>query len=364
LVTPPPAAPAKLGIGWKVLLGAICVAVIGMIIADLADSGSADDASTFQPTFPPGGPAEFLYLDTARVATYLAQVEGGTVESEKLTRKLTQNLNAKLAAKELGEVSAARASELFAERTVKPTAASSFFALRTRLEDADVIEGIRPRFFEEDVEGLPEGRFVEFKTSALLPPIYLNAYLAVLHSGTLAAIFPDSPRRRQAALNFFKKVGPAARAVFALQPYALPSESEGSPEASMPYSQRKAFVYLLPITAPLLTSERSLLKYGGGKFTVLGKLVRRFPEPTKRHRPAYVDSATEETWEQALKRAPAELLCRTAPQCARQVRRDGLSTAKRHKAIEKGRERILEALKTQTSIPTRGAVILPIAIYK
>jgi hypothetical protein len=343
----------------KVLTGIGVLILLALIYVIAEPGGSTDDAGSFEPSFPPGGPAEFLYLDANRVATYLAQVEGGEVESEKLTRKLTQDLSAKVAPKELGGVEATKARELFAERTVKPTAASSFFALRTRLEDAGVVSVIRPRYFEEDVEPLREGTFVEFKTSALLPPLYINAYLAVLHAGTLAAIFPDSPSKQKAAQSFFEKVGPTGRAVFALEPYAqLPdSASEGQ-------LGRKPFVYLMPITAPLLTSERSLLKYGGGTYTVLGKLVRRFPEPTSDHYPAYVDSATSETWERALELAPGELLCRTTPGCAEAIRSGDLDDAERIEQIEDTRQQILTTLREQTKIPSRGAVILPIGIYK
>ncbi|HVQ57345.1 MAG TPA: hypothetical protein VMS60_00420 [Solirubrobacterales bacterium] len=332
---------------WKATIGALGFAFVVLLGLYVIDSGP-EDSSAFQPVFPEGGPAEFLYLDTARVATYLAQVEGGKVESEKLSRKLTQSLNTKVAVKELGELGATQATELAAERTLKPTAASSFFALQTRLMDAKVVKTIDPPEFEEDVERLREGKFVTFETSALQSPIYLNAYFAVLHAGTLAAIFPNSRDDRKRAENFFEKVGPTARAAFAL-------EQDG-------------FVYLLPVTAPLLSSERSLLKYGGGEFTVFGKLVRRFPEPMQGTRElAYVDSATQETWEQALRRAPGELLCRTAPQCAAEIREHGgeeVSDAERAHAIKDNRREILGKLEEQTTIPDRGAVILPIAIYK
>jgi hypothetical protein len=353
---------------WKAAIGALGLAFVVLLVLYITDSGS-EDATAFQPAFPPGGPAEFLYLDTARVATYLAQVEGGKVESEKLSRKLTQSLNTKVAVKDVGEIGATQASELAAERTLKPTAASSFFALETRLREAKVVKSIDPRRFDLDVEKerMGEGQFVTFETNALLSPLYLNAYFAVLHAGTLAAIFPNSRAHRKAAENFFEKVGPTARAAFALKD-ADPASSGGVASDDSQDSGSEEVVYLLPVTAPLLSSERSLLKYGGGRFTVFGKLIRRFPEPNAPEREfAYVDSATQETWEQAIRRAPKELLCRTEPHCAFAIRGKGeeeLSQAERDDEIEASRLRILDALKEQTSIPERGAVILPIAIYK
>lgn len=338
---------------------AVAVLAIAALICCLTDSGPGGEAS-LQPKFPPGGPVEFLYLDATRVATYLAQVEGGEVDSEKLTRKLTQNLNAKLSLKELGEVGSSQISELFAEKNVKPTAASSFFALRGQLDGAGVIHTIDPQDFKQ-VKPRAEGDFVEFETNALLSPSYVNAYLAVLHAGTLAAIFPKSATQRRESTNFFKKVGSTPRAVFALQPYEKSSEEATASQAP----GREPFVYLLPFTASLLSSERSLLKFGGGDFTVLGKLVRLFPRPPERGRRAnYVDSATRETWEQALNNAPDELLCRTEPMCAETVRARHLSGKGRQKVIDEGRKQIREALVEQTTIPQQGAVILPLAIYK
>ena len=344
---------------WKAALFVGFVLVVIALIGGVLIGRDSMDEGDFRPSVPPNGAAEFLYLDAARVATYLAQVEGGQSESEKLTRKLTANLNAKLSVKELGELGASKASELFTERTLKPTAASSFFALEKRLDEADMIKEMRPRYFEDDVERLAEGRFVKFQTSGLLSPNYLSAYLAVAHAGTLDAIFPNSSERQAAAKKFFESVGVTPRAVFALRPYEKTAKGlvpRGSP--------RQEFVYLLPVITPLLSAERSLLKYGGGRFTVLGKMVRRFPEPANRHSPAYIDSATRETWEQAVKRAPKELLCRTAPRCAELVRRKKLRGVARNRVIRKSRTQILESLRAQTEIPRQGAVILPLAIYK
>jgi hypothetical protein len=350
---------------WIAVASVLGFLLIAGVIYAIADpGGSSQDASSIQPSFPPGGPAEFLYLDPTRIATYLAQDEGGKVESEKLTHKLTQNLNAKLELKGLGEVGATQVGELLAEKNVKPTAASSFFVLHRQLEEAKDISPVRPRYFKE-FRRLDEGDFVEFETSALLPPIYINAYLSVLHAGTLAAIFPKSPTQRRESTNFFKKVGSTPRAVFALQPYKPNPEAASGQASASQVAGRKPVVYLLPFTAPLLSAERSLLKGGGGNFTVLGKLVRLFPTPPKeKERASYIDSATRETWEQALKSAPEELLCRTEPMCAETVRAKHLTGKKREKVIDECRQQILEALETQTTVSDRGAVILPIAIYK
>src|SRR6185295_2847010 len=107
---------------------------------------------------------------------------------------------------------------------------------------------------------------------ALRPPTYLNPYLAVSQAGTLSALFPmpsSDPEqravvrtRREASRQFRKQVGENPRVVFAIQPLVD--------------SELGEFKYLLPMNVAQLTDERSLIKYGGGIFTVIGKVVRLF----------------------------------------------------------------------------------------
>lgn len=122
--------------------------------------------------------------------------------------------------------------------------------------------------------------------------------------------------------------------------------------------------YLMPMDAQLITQERSLIKFGGGEFTVVGKVVRIFPEHGDEHSPAYVDTPTLETWEGPLEQAPAQLLCRTDPKCHEKMRDGSLTTGQHESAVQRSRAWAIEALTEQTEIPRRGAVIVPIAIYK
>jgi hypothetical protein len=343
-----------LAVGLVALLAAYLVLhALGFRITD----GDASDLG--DPDFPPGGPAEFLYLDADRVAAYLAQVNGGTFDAERVTRKLSDSLSANLSIAGNGGGEASQSRETAVEREVKPTDASGFFSLRAGLLDQEELHEIGLRYFERHFEReksrLEQGAFVTFKTTALLSPQYLNAYLAVREENTIEALFPDAPRQREAARAFSKVVGREPRVVFALQPRdEVNSKVEKTP-----------FVYLLPMNAGRLTAERSLLKYGGGRFTVVGKVVRTFPEKGKDQSPAYIDSATRETWEQPLRGAPAELLCRTDPHCIDRLRDDDtLSDRERDHVLETGRENALDTLTEQTRIQNRGAVILPIAIYK
>ncbi len=366
------------------------------------------------PEFPADGPAEFLYLDSGRVIAYLAQIDGGTFTSKTLTHKLTDSAGGKVGVKDALEITGTVSREDSVSRVVTPTAAANYFELLGDLEDLDGgIERIGLGSFGEDVRGLTEGQFVSFETHALRPPVYLNSYLALRARHTVSSLFPvpdddEATVRRverlvRHSLHFRDSLGGNPRVVFALRPLnereikerrrrreadklrrelveeETPARRVGQPllsvgaAANLPTREeiRKRALheeehvqYLMPLDAQLLTRERSLLKYGGGTFTVVGKVVRIFPSPGNRHRPAYVDSPTTETWSQPLSRAPLALLCRSDPRCTRVVRDDGITLESRREAIERARARALETLIEQTVIPRRGAVILPIAIYK
>jgi hypothetical protein len=379
----------KRGLIFKAGMGVLVLVVAALITWHFFGGGSDSGEG-----FPKDAPAEFLYLDSGRAASYLAQIDGGSFDEEKVVSKLTNSLNATLKLPGDGETGATRAREFITERVLQPTDASTYFRLSEKLNDGH-IEEVHLRHFESEFEnpesGLNEGDFITFKNTAMIAPLYMNAYLAVRQAKhNLEALFPRSQGRREAARAFFDDVGINPRAVFALRPYKEPGEeSEASGTGGLGASaaktgdapeelQRKHVIYLLPIRARSLTAERSLLKYGGGEFTVVGKVVRIFPELSDKHQPPYIDSPTLETWEQPLRRAPGELLCRTEQQCIDDVRegivvgKDGDETnvdsplvgEQRRKAIEEARDRILAALKSQTTIDRRGAVILPIAIYK
>jgi hypothetical protein len=203
--------------------------------------------------------------------------------------------------------------------------------------------------FSASVSGLEDGQFVRFKATAMTMPVYVNPYLAIRQQGTLATILPSGRARsaseREAAEAFLESLGPEPRVVF-----------------SSRSSRDDRVLYLMPAEAQLLSGERSLLKYGGGEFTVVGKVVRIFPEQGDQHHPPYVDSATEATWEGPIKAAPGTLICQADPGCARQLRT--VDAKGRRGAIAASRRRNLEALRRQTLIPEEGAVILPVAIYK
>jgi hypothetical protein len=374
------------------LLKAVGLVAIVALLTVLVSGGFSGTRS--EPAFPADGPAEFLYLDGARVLAYLAQFDGGTFTSEELSRKISDSQNGKVSvenALELGETSQ---QEQSLSRTITPTAAGNYIELLSKLE-GNGLKTIGLRRFHRDVSGLTEGQFVTFRTHALSSPVYLNPYLAVRQRRTVSTLFPmprkGEPgrarvrRQRAGARRFRDEVGKDPRVVFALRPEiegkrgphtARPPLGKARAEELSPRLRRaeeraerkleadERIEYLMPMDAQLITKERSLIKFGGGEFTVVGKVVRIFPEHGDRHDPAYVDSPTLETWEQPLAHAPLMLLCRTDPRCAARLRSKRSTAAQRRRAIHHAREWAIEALTEQAEIAKRGAVIVPIAIYK
>jgi hypothetical protein len=372
--------------------GQLKAAGLGVFAAALTllVSGAFSGGHT-EPAFPAGGPAEFLYLDGDRVLAYLAQFDGGNFTSEQLTRKISDTQNSKISVQDALELGETSQQEVALSRTITPTAAGNYIELLSKLEG----HGLKPiglRRFKDEVSRLTEGQFVTFRTHALSSPVYLNPYLAVRQRKTLSTLFPMPPRgepgrgrvlrQRAGAQRFRDAVGKDPRVVFALRPSSEsrepPSageEEEGAPRlspvlrkaeerAEKKLEGQRQVRYLMPMDAALITKERSLIKFGGGEFTVVGKVVRIFPERGTRHVPAYVDSPTLETWEQPLAQAPLTLLCRTDPKCAQRLRAKHSTSGGRAKAIHHARVWAIEALTEQTEIPRRGAVIVPIAIYK
>ncbi len=388
-------------------LVAVGALLVWLFTGPLAWGGGEKAKSSFE------RPGEFLYLDGARVLGYLAQFDGGTFTSKQLTSKSSDTVNNKLSvegALELGENSEQEES---VSKQITPTAAGNYVELLSKLDGLGALDKIGLGRFQGEVSKLAEGQFVVFQTHGLRSPTYLNPYLAVRQRETLSTLFPmpvGEPSGREQVLlqrirarRFRKQVGEDPRVVFALRPLNTkeimeakegnPAESEATAEASgvgggvagrrpvsgMTKKEREArkreaireqeeeenhVQYLMPMDAQLLTRERSLIKFGGGDFTVVGKVVRIFPENGDHNDPAYVDSPTVETWAQPLASAPLQLLCRADRKCVARLEKGGLTRAQRKEVAERSREAAIEALEDQTVIYKRGAVILPIAIYK
>jgi hypothetical protein len=338
-------------------LGSLLVAVF--ILGVLANHyhlrspfGPDVGASTIRPQ-----PAEFLYLDTDRVAAYLGQLDGGIAKSERLTEKLSSEDSAKVSGS-LFEVGASAQRENFIERHVTPTAAAGFFRLVAFLQEEGKLEDVTTKSLAE-FTSLKPGSFVRFHSDDVRTPIYANSYLVVRQASTLKALFPTAEAdyyereqieaEREDARSYAHQVGPNPRIAFALTPS----------------SRGEKFKILLPLRYRQLTDERSLIKAGGGSFTVVGKLVRMFKEEPERedgHHPAYIDSPTRETWMKPLEHVPKRLLQYSSRKC--KPAKGEVEASERERKHPTLRTCVMSRLRSQTTIPNGGAVILPVAIFK
>src|SRR4029077_7063003 len=179
---PPASLRAKITYG---VLGALIALALFLVIRD-ADPHISFGTTGSNSATGTDRPAEFLYLDNNRVAAYLAQVEGGLAPSEHLTDKLTTEANAKVGRGDFA-VGGTAQEERFVERTVTPTAASTFFKLENDLEQDDNQDA---RLFDlqagdfsnlaglED-QGLGEGSFVIIHGARLVSPRYISPYVVV-----------------------------------------------------------------------------------------------------------------------------------------------------------------------------------------
>jgi hypothetical protein len=376
--------------GVEAFVGGIATLLVVLLVTGTL---SAHPRGKSEPKLPANGPAEFLYLDGSRVLAYLAQFDGGNFTTKQLTSKVSETKNAALSVKDAIELGESSQQEQSVSTQITATAAGNYIELLAKLNELHSIKTIGLGRFNHDVQGLTEGQFVTFRTHALRSPVYLNPYLAVRERKTLSTLFPMPPKgtagrnlvlsQRAGARRFRQQVGEDPRVVFELHPINLKERKERESEltggteagkqislsakeeeATARYEAEEHVEYLMPMDAQLISEERSLIKFGGGEFTVVGKVERVFPEAGDGHHPAYVDSPTLETWERPLADAPAKLLCRTDPRCTKIVRAKAVNEAQRFRAIRDSRTWAKEALEEQTEIPRRGAVIVPIAIYK
>jgi hypothetical protein len=323
-------------------------------------------------------PSEFLFLDVDRVTSYLAQLKGGTFAKERLDHKIVKNAKGELSVEGLGNLGGSAEEEDFVEREVTPTAASNFIELEKTLEDDKKIgleknflhhfaSRVAPTEIGQEQEGkVQDGDFVSFE-ALIKGPGYMDPYLAVSHNAPISALLPQNARspagrhlldrQRTAAKRFAAQIGKDPRGVLTVR---ATQKSTGS-----------VVKFLMPIHLKQLSEERSLLR-AGGVFTVVGKVVRVFTPPANAGvqgsevpKFAYIDTPTRQTWRDALRGAPGELICRSNLACAGRIEaKGGMTGANRRKLIAETRAGMLRELARETNIEGDGALIVPVAIFR
>lgn len=156
-------------------MGAAIVGLAWLFLGTGSSSGvSASLASLGQA---PGiAPPDYAYLDTAQVALYLGQLEGGISTSEQLTQQLTQGRNAGLSAGGLS-LGGSTGSQSTAERVVSPTATARFYQLLDLLGRDGYLHTINEASsaakLEQAFSRVRQGSFVELQNCKLKVPSFV-----------------------------------------------------------------------------------------------------------------------------------------------------------------------------------------------
>ncbi len=168
-------------------------AVVGFAWLFLGNDGNSGVSSSLASLGQAPGiaPPDYAYLDNARVALYLGQLQGGIAKSEKLTQQLTQGRSAGVAAGGLS-LGGSRGSSSQAERVVTPTATARFYQLLDLLGRDGYLHTVNeagsPAEIRQAFASVPEGSFVKLTGCTLRLPSYIRLEQILRASNGLDAI--------------------------------------------------------------------------------------------------------------------------------------------------------------------------------
>jgi hypothetical protein len=345
--------------------GAMVVAIVVGLAAGYFIWSTSKDAHPKDPRSDTA-PAEFLYLDSARVLAYLGQLEGGLPPSIRRTESQLQSTDASVKAGLLAEIKGQAQHQTTVEETVSPGATDRLLTLLLKLEVGGVGQrSRRPLNWLHDLDarlsarndgervrrelaGLRAGDFVRISNARLFLPSY--AALAPRTRYAQAYVTRPDVRRPKAVLRtfvashekdvrrFLKKLGSDP-----VLPFVLPTLTDRG-------SAPRGVTFLVPARYSSLIENARLLT---GKLTLLGKLVyvdARLTHDvscaTKRGHGVpctYFDQQTLDTFVPALEAAPRPVL-------------DGLG-------IRRGKD-VPRTVASSVRFRTPIAVVLPVAIFQ
>jgi hypothetical protein len=312
---------------WSWRSAAAFFAVLAVVLGVLWYRSARTQTVLPSPDTPP---AEYLYLDTARVLSYLGQISGGLSASEQRTDSLSDALTAGLKGGDLINVSGSRTHALSVQTVVTPSTSDRFYRLLAVLRDRK--NSRRPTDRKADwlftIDGHPEEREVfEKKTERKIAKIHEGDFVRIedahLFLPPFAAVFRKT---RYAALYGLPKVNRYRESFLrSTSPAPLRSIASRDSEAFRRRVGRDATLpFVLPVTigsdkqiqltifvparyTQLLENARLL----AGDLTVVGKVIFKDPRlPGKgscRAQPAacrYVDVQTVSNYAPALEHAP------------------------------------------------------------
>jgi hypothetical protein len=346
------------------LIGA---ALVGLAWLFLGNNGSSSVPSSLASLGQAPGiaPPAYAYLDTAAVALYLGQLEGGIAKTEQLTQQLTQGKSAGVSAGGLS-LGGQSGSSSTAERMVTPTATARFYQLLDLLGEDGYLHTVNergsPAQLQRAFAGIAEGSFVKLTGCQLRLPEYVQlSQLSRASKGTLSplalllaatgssATSGSAPTTHDEILSAKFAAGRVHEGVGSPETIQTVQGERGLRQAILglnaamgtnprvPLSTCSGTVsprprgvdLLIPIRLGSLSGEQSLI---AGPVTVVGKLVRAVRKPGQE----YVDNASIATLDGPVQKV----------------------------AANGGDGDLGQELTSDAVVLAPGAVILPVAIYK
>jgi hypothetical protein len=343
----------------RVLVG---ILVLGLVLAiGLPIVFDGDDAPdpALQPAkqaAPDTAPAEFAYLDSARVLAYLGQIEGGLAATQERTLSRKTATKASLTAKEIASAEVSSEQLRGSSETVTLTEADRFYTLLRILNKKQDAHAFSPlvtvdslltrnntvETVRQALSRMDEGDFVRIKNAHLfIPP-----YAAILPRAKFASYYLGGDLKEPRVALYAPVSRPFQRAV---RKYRMSLRKDARIPLVVPTldAQRKAqqvVTFLLPARYGSLSQEASLL---GNELTIVGKVVYKDPrlpgevpaeDPSKG---SYLDRETLTRFAPALERADGMVLER----------------------LELTRSRIVEQVRKSLTINAPVAVVIPVAVY-
>jgi hypothetical protein len=385
---------------WKVAAGAVG-AVVLLLAAHSFGVGLPGDPSLpgFNSQAAGVPPLEYAYLDSARVAAYLGELDNGLAMSEQRSEQLTQSINASLSAGSVAQIGASEQAQQATQVTVSPTAADHFYTFLATLLQApqascDVTaqepeadqcdpkncntrgrdrwlgdindQGTSPLIMGE-VQCIGVGNFVRITHAQLFVPPFVqalpraqsaNAYYGELPSARTAfTSLTQIAAVRTGLSRYARLVGPDPRVPVVAAPYGF----------TTPLGSGATF--LLPVRYQGLTSEPALLS---GDVTIVGKIIYY----AVKGGPSYIDYPTISQFGQPLEASSRSFLnalgvCSSVPPQTTRPQAHAVATSEEDPPSTPkptgsctSAQRTLDAVDASVTLRAPVVVVLPLAIFQ
>ena len=359
---------------WRLTAVALVAAAVVCLGAVAIAPGSANETEDARLRKDPGiAPAEYLYLDNARVLAYLSQVQGGLKESEE--RSITQTRSLEAGVEHGGfKAGGSAQSQSFVKQVVTPTATGNYFNLLHELQEREhdqggIVEVDAKELAEHRWKRISEGSFIKVKGVQFKLPRYAADYFFLRRSGSprlrrfgnLGDSFKLDARQMKRIQDWLARFGPNPRITFN---FDIPRR--GGPVEM-----------LVPTQYAGLADEQSMIT--GGSLTLVGKVLRKVENQGER----FVDAQTLGVFAPAIGSMPDFLIARKraaerayiaalrrgsrdldAPSELRAPPRQRLDFAERAKDAMTSRATLEHSLTEETRLDRAGLVVIPVAIYK